>query len=233
MTRSSPFEVSTSEMKTNKKNIFTQRKESRETKKRFRWQSWIESRLFACSDQVFFYRFVMAAKVRNKTQWYWINDNEKETKKSLIVWFNLLQRSLPFPKPHGSFILSKSGQQSPALSQNSSQKHNALLTKSSIPQLVFRPLQQSTDPPSSLLSQHCTDPPSSFCKQTLLAKVVMLNAMVMANTKERCFANSIAARPTRIVTVHLLPDVWNGITAPVLFTIRSEESRGRKDQMFG
>lgn len=155
----------------------------------------------------------------------------KEAKKSLIVWFNLLQSSLPFPKPHGSFILSKSGQQSPALSQNSSQKHNALLTKSSIPQLLFRPLQQITDPPSSLLSQHCTDAPSSFCKQTLLAKVVTLNAMVMANTKERCFANSIAARPTRIVTVHLLPDVWNGITVPVLFTLRSEESRGRKHQM--
>jgi len=81
------------------------------------------------------------------------------------------QSRFTFPKPHGSFILSKSGQQSPALSQNSSQKHNALLTKSSIPQLLFRPLQQITDPPSSLLSQHCTDAPSSFCKQTLLAKV--------------------------------------------------------------
>lgn len=233
MTRSSPFEVSTSEMKTNKKKHLhsTERKSRNKEKIQMAIMNWITT--FCLFRSGVFYRFVMAAKVRNKTQWYWINDNEKETKKSLIVWFNLLQRSLPFPKPHGSFILSKSGQQSPALSQNSSQKHNALLTKSSIPQLVFRPLQQSTDPPSSLLSQHCTDPPSSFCKQTLLAKVVMLNAMVMANTKERCFANSIAARPTRIVTVHLLPDVWNGITAPVLFTIRSEESRGRKDQMFG
>ena len=69
VTRSSPFEVSTSEIKTNKKTIFTQRKESRETKKRFRWQSRIESRLFARLDQVFFDRFVIAAKVRNKTQW--------------------------------------------------------------------------------------------------------------------------------------------------------------------
>ena len=57
--------------------------------------------------------------------------------------------------------------------------------------------------------------------------------MVMANTKDGCFANSIAARPTRIVTVLLVPDVWCRITAPVLFTLRSEESQGRKDQILG
>ena len=124
------------------------------------------------------------------------------------------QCCLPFPNPHGSFILSKSWQQSPAPSQNSSQKHNTSLTKSSIPQLLFLPEQQSSDPPFSLWSQHFTGWPSPFWVQRLLAKLLRAKATAMAKKTDECLSNSIAAK----FAVLLLPDVWSKMLALVLFT---------------
>lgn len=105
----------------------------------------------------------------------------------------------PFPKPHGSLILWKSVQQSPALSQNSSQKHSALWTKSSMPQLLFLPAQQCNGPPYCLWSQQCTGPPSSFWIQVLLAKVNRIKVIAVASAKDECFMYSIALK-NRVLT---------------------------------